>query len=291
MILMGIADEAGVNLQTQIKATRQLGWNDIELRAVEVDGFAKANVHDLPEEGFNAVEKIVKDSGINIYCFGSTIGNWAHTITQPFDISIEETKRAISRMKRLGTKYIRVMSYAIEKGEEQYAKERFSRMKELTKMFLDEGITPLHENCMNYGGMSYKHALELLENVPGLRWVFDTGNPVFNNDRSKQPPYPKQNAWEFYSHVKPFIDHIHIKDCVWDAAKNDAVYTFPGEGDGDVVKILTDLKQSGYNKGISIEPHVAVVFHDAGVTANAQKQYDSYVEYGQRLKQIIDHLK
>jgi len=45
-------------------------------------------------------------------------------------------------------------------------------------MFADAGLTALHENCMNYGGMGWQFTLKLLENVPGLKLVYDTGNPV-----------------------------------------------------------------------------------------------------------------
>lgn len=290
MILMGISDEAGAPLETQIRATRELGWENIEARTVEVPGFEKANINDLPEEAFNLVEKQIKDSGIGIYCFGSTIGNWAKHITKPLDVTREEVKKAIDRMTRLGTKYIRVMSFAIEEGDEQYEEKRFEIMREITSRFHDAGIVALHENCMNYGGMSWKHALKLLDNVPMLKWVFDTGNPVFNNDRSKPQPYPKQDGWEFYTRVKPYIQHIHIKDGKWNAQKNEMKYTFPGEGNGYVKEILADLKKSGYDKGVSIEPHVAVVFHDASVQVSAEKQYRSFVDYGQRLNQLVGAL-
>lgn len=290
MILMGIADEAGAKIETQIRVTKELGWKYIEARTVEVSTGEKGNIHDLSDVGFAEVECAIKEAGVGVYCFGSTIGNWAKKITQPFEPTLAEVERSIKRMTCLGAKFIRVMSFAVEEGEEQYEEERFRRMREITKRFLDAGITPVHENCMNYGGMSFKHALRLLENVPGLKWVFDTGNPIFNNDRSKQKPYPKQNAWEFYQAVKPFIEHIHIKDAVWNAEKQDAVYTMPGEGDGYVKEILADLKKSGYAKGISIEPHVAVVFHDTNVQASAQKQYESYVEYGKRLNGLIEKL-
>ena len=35
----------------------------------------------------------------------------------------------------------------------QYKEERFRRLK-IVVTGLDAGITPVHENCMNYGGMS-----------------------------------------------------------------------------------------------------------------------------------------
>jgi sugar phosphate isomerase/epimerase len=291
MILMGIADEAGASVDVQIKATQTLGWHHLEARNVLVAGFPTANIHDIPDAAFEAVVPRLEAAGVKVYCFGSTIGNWAKKIDQPFEVSLTEARRAIPRMQRLGTKFIRVMSYAIREGEDQMEEERFLRMRELTKMFLDAGIQPVHENCMNYGGMGWPFMLKLLENVPGLKVVFDTGNPVFNDDRSKPKPHPKQDPWEFYTHVKEFIAHVHVKDAIWNPAKNDADYTYPGEGRGAVRRILQDLIASGYQAGISIEPHLAVVFHDASVTASAEAQFNSYVEYGRRLMKLIDGIR
>jgi sugar phosphate isomerase/epimerase len=290
MIFMGIADEAGAAVGTQIKATRELGWSNIEARNVQIEGYPTANIHDLPDAAFDQVLKVLEPSGVRVYCFGSTIGNWAKKIDQPFEISLAEVRRAIPRMQRLGTRFIRIMSYAIRQEEDQCEEERFRRLREMTKMFIDAGIQPVHENCMNYGGMGWPFMLRLLEQVPGLKVVFDTGNPVFNDDRSRPTPWPKQDPWEFYQHVRDYIAHVHIKDARWNLAKNDADYTFPGEGDGQVRRILTDLIGRGYHAGISIEPHLAVVFHDASVTTSADSQYRVFVEYGQRLMQLVESI-
>ena len=171
------------------------------------------------------------------------------------------------------------------------AAERFRRLREITKMFLDEGLQPIHENCMNYGGMGWPFTLELLENVPGLKLVFDTANPIFNDDRSKPKPWPKQDPWEFYEHVKPHIAYVHVKDARWNPAKKDADYTMPGEGEGKVRPILKDLLASGYQGGLSIEPHVAVVFHDASVNASGEVMFNSFVEYGRKLMQLVDDIQ
>ena len=291
MILTGIADEAGAALAAQIRATKTLGWKHIEARNVQMPGFATANMHDIPDEAFEMAVKLLEESEVKIFCFGSTIGNWAKKIDQPFDISLAETDRAIKRMQRLGTKFIRIMSYAIREEEDQMEEERFRRLRELTKLFLDAGIQPVHENCMNYGGMGWPFMIKLLENVPGLKVVFDTGNPIFNLDRSKPKPYPRQDPWEFYTNVKQFIAHVHVKDARWNTAKNDADYTYPGEGDGQVKRILKDLVANGYDAGISIEPHLAVVFHDASIKSSEEAQFNSYVEYGRRLVKLLDDIK
>ncbi len=291
MYLSGIADEAGANIDDQIRATKELGWKHLEARTVEVTGFPKANLHDIPEAAFDIVAGKLREAGLQINCFGSTIGNWAKKIEDPFDLTLAEARRAIARMQRLGVKFIRVMSYKVRDEEDQLEPERFRRMRELTRMFLDAGLQPVHENCMNYGGMSWRHALKLLDNVPGLKWVFDTANPVFNDDRSQPKPWSKQDPWEFYQHVKPFILHVHIKDARWNPAKNDADYTWPGEGDGAVRPIIKDLLASGYDGGFSIEPHMVVVFHDANSDANADVMRANYVEYGRRLQRLIGQIK
>jgi sugar phosphate isomerase/epimerase len=292
MILTGIGDEAGDTLETQIQATRELGWRTIEARNITVPGHPKANLHDLTDAAFDQAVRQLEESGIGVYCFGSTIMNWAKTLHDPpFEITLAEVKRAIPRMQRLGAKFVRIMSFKPGDDEFHIPAKVFERVREVTQRFLDAGLQPVHENCMNYGGMSAQHALELLDKVPGLKWVFDTANPVFNPDRSKPRPWPRQDAWEFWTQVRDHVVHIHIKDATWNPAKNDADYNWPGEGQGCVRQVLEDAFGRGYDAGISIEPHLAVVFHDATVKSSAEAMYRSYVEYGQRLMRLIEEIR
>jgi sugar phosphate isomerase/epimerase len=289
MKLMGIGDEAGNSLASQIQATKELGWQWIEARSIEVPGFAKANLHDIPDAAFDLAVTQLESAGIGVYCFGSAVMNWSKKIGDPFDITQEEVKRCIPRMKRTGAKFVRIMSF--KPGDEEWTipAEVFRRVKDVTNMFLDAGIQPVHENCMNYGGMSWQHALELLDHCPGLKWVFDTANPVFNPDRSKPKSWPRQDAWEFWEHVRDHVVHIHIKDAIWNPAKNDADYQWPGEGSARVRDILKDAFARGYDAGISIEPHMLVVFHDPQAkAANEDATRRNFVEYGRRLEKLIE---
>ena len=283
MYLTGFADEAAKTIDGQIKATLELGWNNIEARAV--DG---VNMHELTDEAFDVVYGKLQDAGVNINCFGSAIANWGKQIDQPMDADLASVKRAIPRMKRLGTKLIRIMSYAILKDrgpEDQMKEERFARLRVMTKMFLDEGIQPVHENCMNFGGMGWSYTMTMLDAVPGLKLVFDTGNPVGTDDFTKPAPYPKQSAWEFWSVVKGHVEYIHIKDVIW--ADGKVTYTYPGEGNGDVKRIVADALRSGYDGGFSIEPHLGAVFHDPSVVSDDDKRYAMYVEYGRRMEALL----
>ena len=290
MYMTGFADEAARDIDGQIRATKELGWQNIESR--NIDG---KNIHDLDDDAFEIVYGKLQDSGVKINCFGSAIGNWAKNIDEPFDSSLAEAKRAIPRMKRLDTKLVRIMSFAVLKDrdpEDQMEEERFRRLRELVAMFTGEGLLPVHENCMNYGGMGWRYTLRLVENVPGLKLVYDTGNPIFSLDRAKGKNPPMQKSWEFYSQVKDHIAYIHIKDGIYDAETKETTYGWPGEGDGDVIAIVSDLMASGYDGGISIEPHMKAVHHDASTQASGDDaRYANYVEYGRRMEAIVDEAR
>ena len=283
MYLTGFADEVSSNIDDQIRVTKELGWNAIEARSI-----GESNIHDISDADFENVCKVLLDNEININCFGSTIANWSKKISDPFEISLQEVERTISRMQRLNVKLVRIMSYSRCTGSEQYAEERFRRLKVICDKFLEAGITPLHENCMNYGGMSWMHTLELIDNISGLRLVFDTGNPVISKDYSKTEDR-KQDSLEFFKKIHEHVEHIHIKDAFLDGDKE--CFVFPGEGDAKIVDILKELKHMSYNGGISIEPHMASVFHDPDAgAASFEESYIIYIEYGKRLMGLLENI-
>jgi sugar phosphate isomerase/epimerase len=268
MELMGIADEGAVTIDGQIEVTQALGWKWIESRFVEVEGFEKGSIHEIPDAAFDVVAAKLEESGVGIYAFGATICNWQKTVETPFDVTLAEVARAIPRMKRLGTKYVRIMSFKPADDADTTPPEVFERVGEVTRRFLDEGLQPVHENCMNHGGMSWQHAEELLAKVP----------------------WGMQCPWEFWEHMREHTAHIHIKDAV--KAGEGEEYHFPGEGDGRVRDILKDAFANGYDAGISIEPHMTVVFHDTdGGPAPEEAMAENYIEYGRRLEKLIGEVQ
>ena len=213
-------------------------------------------------------------------------------VRDDFAITEAEINRTIPRMKKLGTRFVRVMSYKVIEGVKLMAKERIRRLQLILDAFSAEGITVVHENCMNYGGMSWQHTLELIDALPGIKLVYDTGNPVFNRDRSREGNH-WQDPWEFYLNVKDHIAYVHVKDCLNPLPENGnkEVYTYPGEGKGRVLDVMTDLMKSGYDGGISIEPHLAAVFHDADSnTGSKEDPIEIYLKYGRQLMGMLDSI-
>lgn len=295
MYLTGFADEAADGIDGQIAATRELGWQCIESRRC-----GSGNIHDIPEAEFALVAERLQGSGISVNCFGSAIANWAKQIDRSGEDSLMEARRAIPRMRRLGTTLIRIMSYAVRRDAagrihaDQMEQERFDRLNELVRLFRDAGITPVHENCNNYGGMGWTYTLKMLDAVPGLKLVYDTGNPTHSEDVAAAPgadgKRPLQSSWDFYRNVRQRIAYVHIKDGKV-GADGKHVHTWPGEGSGDVRRIVKDLIQRGYDGGFSMEPHLAVVHHDPSITSPEAIRHANYVEYGRRFERVLAEVK
>jgi sugar phosphate isomerase/epimerase len=288
MYLTGFADEAAPDIDGQIRATKELGWKYIESRSI--DG---VNLTMVDDAKFEEVCAKLDAAGIRINCVGSGVANWSQKITEPPDASYREMERALVRMRRLGTKMIRIMSFAIppEVIDYDWSTEAIKRVKNIARMAEDAGVLCVHENCSGWGSLSWEHALRLLEGVnsPALKLVYDTGNPLFHDDVRGPKPYKRQDPWDCYVHLRDHIVYVHIKDGYEVGDKQ--VCTFPGEGKAMVREVLADLFSRGYDGGISIEPHMAVVYHDKSITSPAEIRYNNYIEYGRRMEKLISEIK
>ncbi len=298
MFLTGFADEASADFATQIKATKELGWKYIECR--NING---KNLATLTDEEFDAMCAQLSEAGVSINCFGSGVANWGkHPRSDAdFQASLDELNGALPRMKKLGIKIMRGMSFKTPFQEEEPDNPEleaiiFKKVRQLVEICADNGIIYGHENCMNYGGLSFKHTLKLLEKVnhENLKLIYDTGNPTFNYRWIGEKPYPTQSSWEFYRNVREFVVYVHIKDAIcieeprMDCVRPKCTFTYAGDGEGDVRAIVTDLRKRGYDGGFSMEPHLGAVFHDGNAQASPDEiRYANYVNYGRRFEQLL----
>jgi len=278
MFLTGIADEARDSIDGQIAVHKELGWNHIEIRNVD-----KKNLIDIDDAVFDMVERKLKEADMQVVCFASQIANWSRRISGDFNIDLQELKRAIPRMRRLNTKLIRIMSYPNDSwSDKDWRKEVIRRIRELAKIAEDNGVILAHENCSGWGGLGPEEALDLAGSVksPAFRWLLDTGNK----------PHRSGKIYDIYKKVREYIVHVHIKDYKGEKGEQ---FVFPGEGEGEVKKILKELIDSGYEGGFSIEPHMASVIHIGKEIDDREEACRVYMEYARRtsllLKEISGH--
>ena len=277
MFISGFADEAGVDLATQVKAHKELGWDHIDLR--NIDGCQFTDVSDAV---FDSVYESLQDAGLSVSCFEGGIANWATTISEPLSAAIATLERCIPRMNKMGTKYIRGMTWPNDGlSDDAWRDEVVKRYKELAKIAEDGGVVIAVENCDGWASQSaenYGRFFELVD-APGVCAAYDTGNP---------PSHGATNTWEWYTCAKPHIDYVHIKSHTGPVDGGEGKHTFPGEGISLELETLTDLFKSGYDGGIVIEPHLTSVVHEGVTISDKEAAYRTYIEYGRRTEKIIE---
>jgi sugar phosphate isomerase/epimerase len=281
LTLTGIADEAANDIDGQIEVHRELGWKTIELRMVDGENAAGA----LSDDAFARTADQLEAAGMTVTSFASAIGNWSRRIDNDFVIDTDELKTAIPRMRRLGTKFIRTMSWIGEGVDESaWRDEAIRRYRELAKMAEDGGILLAHENCNGWAGLGPTHTRTLIEEIgsPNLVVLFDIGNTVSHG----------LPTWEYYEGVKDLIRYVHVKD---GRRKPDGAhssdFTYPGEGDAMVREVLTDLLKDGYQGVVAIEPHLASLVHVQDQDPDPEAMRTSYLKYGRLLEAMVAEIR
>lgn len=281
MILTGIADEAAADIETQVRAHKELGWSHIELRLVD----GKNVAGELSDADFDRVCGVLEREQISVTGFASRIANWSRHITGDFADDLNDLRASIPRMQRLGVRPMRVMSWVGDGvSESEWRFESIRRMRELAKIAEDGGIVLCHENCTGWGGLGVEHMLELREEVdsPAFALLYDIGNTLSHG----------LDPDAFFKGIRGEFVYVHVKDVRRNPSGGPSDdYAYCGEGDANVESILTRIiREDGYDGVISIEPHVAAVVHEAGGNASPEKMLNSYVRYGNLLNEMIGRI-
>ena len=237
--ISGFSDEISEMIDVQFDHISSLGIKYFEPR--NVDG---TNIADLSDEQVKHLKERMDKAGIKVSSIGSPIGKIK--ITDPFEPHLEKLARVIEIAKALDTKYIRVFSYYIDKGDdlEKWHDEVIYRMKKMVELAEREGVILLHENEKDIWGELPEQCDRIIREVgsKSLRAVFDPANFI----QAGAKPYP-----DAYALMKPHIEYMHIKD-----AQEDGHVVPAGYGIGGIENILADLKASGWSGFLSLEPHL-----------------------------------
>lgn len=258
-ILSAFADEIDPQLSTQMDVLDRFGIKHIEMRGVNGKNLTLYSLEEARE-----IKKQLDRRCFKISAVGSPIGKIK--ITEAFDPHLELFRHTIKIAKILDTKYIRMFSFYIPKGEapEKYREEVINRLKQFIDAADGSGLTLLHENEKDIYGDTPERCLDLFEtiNCSYFKAVFDPANFVQCDIKT----YPRA-----YNLLKSHIAYIHIKDALF---KNHRVVP-AGYGDGKVKEILTELYKSGFEGFLSLEPHLANFVGFADLELNDKDERNS----------------
>lgn len=237
--ISGFADEIADDLNVQIDVLHQLGQEYIEFRGADGCAVGKYTL----KQAKDTMARL-EAAGIKVSSIGSPVGKIQ--INDDFQTHFEDYKRIVEIAKIMGTKNIRMFSFFIPEGEnpDQYEAEVCVRMEKFIEYAKEQDVVLLHENEKHIYGDVAGRCLTLMKKYycDNFKCVFDFANFV----------QCKQDTWEAYEMLKPYIAYIHVKDAVRES--NEVV--IPGTGDGNLKKIFAALQEAGYEGFLSLEPHL-----------------------------------
>jgi sugar phosphate isomerase/epimerase len=218
-----------------------MGYDAIEIRGLL--GVMEAEEIDaLKPNNLEHTRALLRSAGVSLIGFGSSV---RFDDPAAFDAMVESGRRAIDVCARAGIPYLRVFGDRIRREEdtESIAGEVARGISLLCGHAKGSGVTVLQET---HGDFNTVRALSgVLEGAGGLP-EFGVLWDVAHSDRSYG------GAWEtFYSLIRPYIRHIHIKDHRREG--DDFRLCLPGKGGIPIAAILDRLTADGYEGYYSFE--------------------------------------
>ena len=170
-VLSAFADEAGSSLEEQIAALLENGISYIEPRNIGGKGILT-----IPEEELASIKAELDKNGIKVNSLGSPIGKYP--IEKPLDEHLSDLEKALRACEILDTKNIRMFSFFIPKDKcaADYTDEVISRLNVMQKIAAERGIQLCHENEKGIFGQNPEQVNTIVDNVPGLKFIFDGAN-------------------------------------------------------------------------------------------------------------------
>ena len=238
MKIYAFADEANPLIDGQIAAMTRNGLNGLEVRGV--DG---TNVSEISLEKAQEVRAKMDAAGLETWSIGSPIGK-IDIEKDDFEAHMDKFRHTLEVAKILGAKNIRLFSFFIPEGKDaaSYKEEVVRRLKCFVEAAAGTGIDLCHENEKGIYGDIAVRCLEIHQEVPELKAIFDPANYIQCG----------QDTLEAWAMLKPYVKYMHIKDALTDGSVVPA-----GKGQGNLPAILRDFQSQGGCQ-LTIEPHLAV---------------------------------
>lgn len=235
--IFAFADEADSLIPGQIEAMKRNGLKGLEIR--NVDG---TNITDISLEKAREVRKQLDDNGLVTWSIGSPIGK--QKIAKDFAPELERFKHTLDLAHELGAGNIRLFSFFMPKEEDPaiYRNEVIDRMGQFIEAAHGSGVFLCHENEKGIYGDIADRCLDLHQQLPELKGIFDPANFVQCHDDTIR-------GWSL---LKNYIHYLHIKDAL---VSGDVVPA--GHGAGNVAYIVKEFLAQG-GEAMTVEPHLRI---------------------------------
>lgn len=262
--LSAFSDEAASDIKGQISAMQLNGIKFTELRSI-----SGKNVSEFTFDECKEYLKEFNDNGIKVFSIGSPLGKV--DIDTDFDKYLDLVKKVCEIANVFGTDKIRMFSFFKAYEQKEKVFEYLNKMVEVGNSF---GVKMCHENEKDIYGDTAERVCEIMDNVKGLKFVYDPANYIQVNE-------PAQKTLQLF-HDK--VEYFHIKDVI-----NETGELVPaGYGDGDINSLVSMIDR---NVTLTLEPHLAVFDAYAKIDNTEMKHKFKFENNLEAFKFAVDALK
>lgn len=248
MRISAFGDEIAVDFEEQLRALQELGIPLIDIRAAW-----GVNCSQFTGDHIGRIRDLRARYDIAVSCMGSPIGK--SPIVDPIAVESEGLKNIGETARQLGTRNIRIFSFYpendVDDGAIQLSIDRLGMLAEIAD---ENDLQLLLENEKGVVGDLPERCLQIMRAIDSahMRFIWDPANFV------QCGAGDQVDRW--WDELHPYTDYIHIKD----ARLADNSVTVAGDGDGQLLELLTRLRESGYQGVLSLEPHLLEARHSSG---------------------------
>lgn len=248
MRISAFGDEIAVDFEEQLLVLKRL-----EIPLIDIRAAWGINCSQFTGDHIKKIKSLCAQHSIAVSCMGSPIGK--SPIADPIDVESERLKTIGETAHQLGTGNIRLFSF-YPQGDVDDAATQLSieRLTILAEIAAENDLRLLLENEKGVVGDLPERCLQLMRAVESahLRFIWDPANFV------QCGAVEQVDRW--WEELHPYIGYIHIKD----ARLADNSVTVAGDGDGQLLELLTRLQATGYEGVLSLEPHLLEARHSSG---------------------------
>lgn len=216
--------------------------NRFSIGGIEIRGIggviSNRDIKELSQDSSEDTKSKLSLHGVRALSIGTSC--MFHT-EEKYREAIDEGREAILIAKRMGIPYIRVFGNNIIGEREECIRRVAEGIFELCSFAEGEGVTVLLEI---HGDFNTKESLMPILNKMcrcksfGLIWDVAHSHKPYGD-----------NWLDFYSEIKPFVRHVHIKDY----SDSLEALVLPGKGDIPIIPIMKKMIDDGYDGYFSLE--------------------------------------
>jgi sugar phosphate isomerase/epimerase len=239
--LSGFSDEISPDFEQQCALVSKLGLKYLEFRSAW-----EVNILDLDDDQLARAKDLLSSYQLGVSSIGSPIGKIV--IDEDFEPHLVRMRHAAEVARHFDAPYIRVFSFFMpeDSDPDSHRDEVLRRMAQLAKAAEEANVVLVHENEKDIYGDIPRRCLDIVESVgsPNLKVAWDAANFVQVGVR----PFT-----EGYALLRPHLEYVQIKDALLTTGE----VVKSGEGDGEVVETIRELRSDGFDGFFSLEPHLS----------------------------------